>query len=129
EAWRQTLQDTYDWLTARGIAYLFVVPPDKHQVYPEEMPDSIRRNGHSRIDQLVHHLAAHTTVPVLDLRPALHEAKMQERVYHMTDTHWNDRGAYVGYARIMSALARDVPALAPVPRTMFEARAVRTDGL
>src|SRR5690606_33872186 len=83
EAWRQTLQDTYDWLTARGIAYLFVVPPDKHQVYPEEMPDSIRRNGHSRIDQLVHHLAAHTTVPVLDLRPALHEAKMQERVYHM----------------------------------------------
>src|SRR4029434_6512779 len=33
ELWRQTLQDINDWLGAQGIAYLFVISPDKHVIY------------------------------------------------------------------------------------------------
>jgi alginate O-acetyltransferase complex protein AlgJ len=129
ELWRHTLQDTSDWLRAQGMAYLFVIPPDKHVIYPEYMPDTIRRAAISRIDQLVSHLRQHSTVRVLDLRPALLAAKARERLYHRTDTHWNDRGAFVGYESIVEALTEEVPALRPPSRSAFEPRVVRSAGL
>jgi hypothetical protein len=129
EAWRRTLQATSDWLRARGIAYVFVMAPDKHQVYPEHMPSTIRRAAHSRMDQLARYLADHSTVRVLDLRPALTRAKSAERIYHLTDTHWNDAGAYTAYTRILSSLSESVPALRPRPRAMLAAHHVRRGGL
>ena len=129
EQWRRTLQDTTDWMRAHGIVYLFVIAPDKHQIYPEYMPATIRHAVPSRTDQLVAHLAAHSTVPVLDLRPALQQAKPSERLYHRTDTHWNDRGAYVAYAAILSSLADALPALRPVSLDAFDTRHLRRDGL
>lgn len=128
EQWRQTLQHTYDWLKARGIPYVFVIAPDKYAIYPEYLPTSMHRVGpESRTDQLVRHLARTTDVPVLDLRPSLLAAKSVERLYHLTDTHWNERGAYVGYAAILRALHRQ--GLAALPRTAFVARAVRAPGM
>jgi alginate O-acetyltransferase complex protein AlgJ len=129
ELWRRTLQDTSDWLDAQGIAYLFVISPDKHLVYPEFMPVAIRRATISRIDQLVTYLDQHSTVRVLDLRPALLQAKAQERIFHRTDTHWNDRGAFVGYQQILDALAPSVPGLTHTSRAHFEPRAVMSEGL
>jgi alginate O-acetyltransferase complex protein AlgJ len=129
DVWRRTLQDTSDWLRAQGTAYLFVISPDKHVVYPEFMPDTIRPTAVSRIDQLVEHLRRHSTVRVLDLRPALLAGKKHERIYHRTDTHWNDRGAFIGYQQIVRALATDVPGLRPLARELFEPRTVRSPGL
>jgi len=129
DQWRQTLQDTSDWLRAQGIAYLFVIAPDKHVIYNEYMPETIRRTASSRIDQLVSHLHQYSTVRVVDLRPALLAAKARERLYHRTDTHWNDRGAFVGYESIIDALTEEFPALRPLPRTAFEPRVVRSAGL
>ncbi len=128
EQWRLTLQHTYDWLKARGIPYVFVIAPDKYAIYPEYLPTSMRRVGlESRTDQLVRYLARTTDVPVLDLRPSLLAAKTVERLYHLTDTHWNDRGAYVAYNAILTALHQQ--SLAPLPRTTFVARAARTPGM
>jgi alginate O-acetyltransferase complex protein AlgJ len=129
ELWRHTLQDISDWLGAQGIAYLFVIAPDKHVIYPEYMPDTIRRAPISRIDQLVSHLRQHSTVRVLDLRPALFAAKPGERLYHRTDTHWNDRGAFVGYQSIVDALAEEFPSLRSASRSAFEPRVMRSAGL
>src|SRR5947208_9806557 len=38
EDWRETLVRTRTWLRARGIAHVFTMPPDKHVIYPEEIP-------------------------------------------------------------------------------------------
>ena len=128
EQWRRTLQHTYDWLKARGIPYVFVIAPDKYAIYPEYLPASMHRvRPQSRTDQLVCHLARTTDVPVLDLRPSLLAAKPVERLYHLTDTHWNERGAYVAYAAILGALHQQ--SLAPLPRTAFVARAAHTPGM
>jgi alginate O-acetyltransferase complex protein AlgJ len=128
EQWRRTLQHTYDWLKARGIPYVFVIAPDKYAIYPEYLPASMHRVGReSRTDQLVRHLARTTNVPVLDLRPSLLAAKPAERLYHLTDTHWNERGAYVAYAAVLRALHQQ--GLAPLPRTAFVARAAHTTGM
>jgi len=129
EQWRATLQHTRDWLAARGVAYLFVLTPDKHVIYPEYLPASMRRIGaESRTDQLVRYLRDHSTVPVLDLRPALFAAKARERLYHRTDTHWNPRGAYVGYRAIVHALGRDVVGL-PAPAEAFAATETVVPGM
>jgi hypothetical protein len=127
EVWRSTLQHTQDWMRARGIAYVFVVAPDKHEVYGEELPASLHRVGpETRTDSLVRYLRAQSTVPVLDLRPVLIAAKAGERLYHRTDTHWNDRGAYLAYAAIIRALG---VAGEPAPPASFDAPAVSVPGL
>jgi len=129
EVWRHTLQDISDWLRGQGIAYLFVIAPDKHVIYPEYMPHTIRRAAVSRIDQLVSDLRQHSTVRVLDLRPSLLASKSRERLYHRTDTHWNDRGAFVGYQSIVDALSEENPTLHSASHSAFEPRVVRSSGL
>jgi len=129
EVWRHTLQDISDWLRGQGIAYLFVIAPDKHVIYPEYMPHTIRRAAVSRIDQLVSDLRQHSTVRVLDLRPSLLASKSRERLYHRTDTHWNDRGAFVGYQSIVDALSEEISTLHSASHSAFEPRVVRSSGL
>ena len=42
EEWRATLVATRDWLRDRGVEFVFTVAPDKHVIYPEQMPASLR---------------------------------------------------------------------------------------
>ncbi|MBP7777618.1 MAG: hypothetical protein KA371_10850 [Acidobacteria bacterium] len=113
DEWGTTLQRTADWLAAQGIAYVFVLAPDKHTIYPEFLPLSMRLDADrvSRADQLVGMLRARTTVPVVDLRQTLVEAKAEGRTYHRTDTHWNDPGAAAAYRQIIAAVRAQVPAV------------------
>lgn len=106
EAWRKLLTGRRDWLRQRGIRYLFVVPPDKHRIYPEQLPDWLLASTRKpqRLDQLLSHMRAHSDVPILDLREALFDAKKLGQVYLRTDTHWNDRGAFAAYCRIAKEL-------------------------
>lgn len=129
EAWRTTLEHTQDWMEARGIAYVFVLAPDKHEVYSELLPPSVRRVGaETRSDALVRYLRDSSTVPVLDLRGALSAAKGRERVYHRTDTHWNDRGAFAASQALLRTLAPRLTAPAR-GRGAFASRAVVVPGL
>jgi hypothetical protein len=107
ERWRTTLEHTRDWMEAHGAAYVFVLAPDKHAIYPEQLPPSIQRVGSdTRTDALVNYLREQrSTVPVLDLRGPLMAAKAKERIYHRTDTHWNDRGAFAASQAIWHRLA------------------------
>jgi len=127
--WREAILRARDWLRARGIAYVFTIAPDKHVLYPEAMPDTIVRVGDvSRTDQLV--TAMQDTGLVVDARPALFEAKSRERLYQRTDTHWNDRGAFVAYQAIIGAVRARVPRTPPAwTRHDFDAQEARIPGL
>lgn len=120
--WRKILVDDRDWLRARGVEYVFTLAPDKHAIYPEYLPLSIHRlGGQSMMDQLTDYLRSHTDLVFVDLKTPLLAAKARERVYDRTDTHWNRRGAYVGYCAIMNAVASRVPGVEPPwPATDFE---------
>jgi len=112
ESWRQELETRRRWCAERGIAYLVVFAPSKHSIYPEEMPDVYTRLPQpSRLPQLVAYLTErHSPVDVLDLtRPLLDAKRDGTRLYQKTDTHWNDRGAWVGYAAIMADVRTNVP--------------------
>jgi len=120
QQWQRTLERARDWLASRGTRFLFVVAPDKQMIYPELMPASLHRlHDDYHADQFLAYMRAHSTVEVLDLRPALLEAKPHELLYHHYDTHWNDRGALIGYQQIASRLHRWFPAIEPLQRADF----------
>ena len=126
--WRTTILAERDWLRSRGTAFVFLMAPDKHVIYPEELPDEVTQAGPvSRTDQVLEALA--DSGITLDLRPVLLEAKRQERIYHRTDTHWNDRGALVAYQSIIDAVRRQAPLVPPPwPRSDFDAVTRHTRG-
>lgn len=130
-AWVRALDHTEQWLRSEGIAYVVVIAPDKHVIYPQHLPGGVvPRPGATRIDQVVAALRAETNVEVVDLRAPLRQATSTERLFHLTDTHWNDAGAYVAYESIVGTVASRVPGVEPAwPRERFSTQHHVTSGL
>lgn len=121
ETWRETLVKRQAFLSRRGIPFLFVIAPDKQMIYPEQMPDSLRRLRQDyRADQFAAFMKARAPeVRIVDLRASVISAKPGELLYHRYDTHWNDRGALAGYQAIVVALHEWFPAMRPLQRGDF----------
>ena len=122
-SWKSYLERRQRWLAARGIKYLFIVPPDKDSIYPEFLPTSV---GHAPeelpVDQLIRYLReTSSTVPVLSLRDAVLAGKAREQspLYYKQDGHWNTVGAYYGYDAVIGKLSGWFPTLHPRPRTDY----------
>jgi len=124
QSWQRLLEKRRDWLAARGIKYLFVIPPDKHSIYPENLPawliDSRPVGCRSKLDQLVDYMRKHSTVEVLDLRPALLAGKKTAPTYLQQDSHWNWYGGFIGCQEVIKALARQTPQLPPLQLEDFD---------
>ena len=120
-AWQERLERRQSWLAARGIPYLIVFAPLKSTIYPEYMPRAYNRIGAiSRLDQFLAHLKAHSKLTIVDLRGPIADEKTRHQVFYRTDTHWNVRGSYVGYSKIMEALTRWFPEIPSVPLSAFD---------
>ncbi|WP_224240218.1 alginate O-acetyltransferase AlgX-related protein [Hyalangium gracile] len=116
-AWRAVIQDWGAFLSARGIPLILVVAPNKPTVYPEYVPRWMTRVGpQSRLEQLYASLAEDKNIELLDIRPALADArKLGVPLYFRTDTHWNDLGAYVAFREIAGRLAKRFPGVSVPP--------------
>ncbi len=113
-SWKNILETKYRWLKQQGIPYVFVIVPDKYSIYPEYMPKHIRQVGkQTRLDQLMDYMKD-SEVPVLDLRPALLQAKQQGQLFYKTDTHWNDFGAAIAQYEIIRSMQKFYPNIDPV---------------
>jgi hypothetical protein len=120
EGYERILECRRDWLAQRGIRYLVVILPHKDTVYPEFMPKAYNKlNLRSRFDQLWDHMKTHSSVRIVDVREDMQRARTRELLYDLTDTHWNARGAYVGYVRIVEALSIWFPRMRVQPRSDF----------
>jgi hypothetical protein len=106
-----------NWLSNKGIEYVYVIAPNKHTIYFEKLPKYITKlNRESATDQLLRYLQKNTDVMVVDLRKTLLDEKNKHQVYFKTDTHWNHYGANVAQFKIMSKIKPLFPAekLTPV---------------
>lgn len=101
--WREVLEGRVSQSERMGAAWSCAIAPDKESVYPEYLPEKIvpvdRRPVHEFLD--VAHEAGTPVVYPLD---RLLEAKRRGEVYPKVDTHWNYRGAYIGYRTLCEAL-------------------------
>jgi len=118
--WQVLLEKRRDWLARRGIAYVFVVAPDKQTIYPEELPSWVKKvRPQTKLDQFFAYMRTNSTVPVLDQRDLLVQAKQICPTYYKTDVHWNFFGGFVAYQQLMQTLARQRPGLEPLPLAAF----------
>ncbi len=121
---RHTLEQRQQLLSEKGIHFMAVVAPNKMSVYPEHLPDHIRKfPGTTRLDQLSAYLRDHESLVFVDLRQALLTAKAEALLYHPKDTHWNDGGGLAAYQEICRRLRPWIPRIEPAQRNDF--RAVR----
>jgi hypothetical protein len=99
-AFRDYFQGIRAELEKRGIPFLLVVAPEKHSIYPENLPLYLSKKGISPADQI---LEPRSGFDILDLRSFLLEAKSRSKLplYYKTDSHWNEFGAYLAYRKIM----------------------------
>ena len=121
--WQVLLEKRRDWLARRGIAYVFVVTPDKESVYPEYLPDWMsgsKIRAESKLDQFVAYMRDHSTVPVLDQRGVVRDGKQICPTFFVTDVHWNLFGGFLGYQELMQAMDKLRPDLEkPLPLSSF----------
>lgn len=109
EAWRRRLERRRDIVRELGKEYLFLIAPNKMEIYPEYLPSKYtRRNGLTRSEQLVRHLREHSDVAALYLREALLQAKREDPpfpAYAKSGTHWNGYGAGLAQNAVAEWLA------------------------
>lgn len=107
ELLRSRLSALRDYLAARGIAFAFVIVPNKENVYPEFVPPRFRRvSSVSRADDLLARLRETPDLPIADPKPGLLAHKPERLVYYEYDSHWNRAGAYIGVQTVLAALGR-----------------------
>jgi hypothetical protein len=108
--WKEYLERRQAWLAKRNMRYIFFFAPDKQSIYPEFMPDRAAKvRAGTALDQLIAYLQKNCSVPVLDLRQPLREAKPLGQLYWKTDTHWMYLGAYAGYRELSEQLRSMFP--------------------
>jgi hypothetical protein len=121
EDWRRFLEAMRDWAKRRGATFVVTFVPEKQTIYSELMPDGLTRSRvASRQDQLIEYLKRRSDVRVVDLRPALMEAKAVNQIYYRTDTHWNELGVFAAYQTLLAELSKESDALRPMRESDFE---------
>lgn len=94
-----------DKMEGMGIEFVVMFPPNKENIYPEYMPDSIKVvNPENRLDLLVDYLRENTDLRIVYPKDALLAEKAVRPVYYHQDSHWNYLGAYVGTLELLNEL-------------------------
>jgi hypothetical protein len=100
-------------LNAEGIKFIFMIAPDKEEVYGSEyLPASytVADNEGCTI-QFINYMREHypevsIVYPLEELKAAKHEFAGVESLYYKTDTHWNLVGSYVGTRALMKEISK-----------------------
>lgn len=115
ELWKNVLERKRDWLSSQGIAYFFIVAPNKHSIYPEFLPKGVMQvSGTTPLDQIGQYLKSNSNVNFLDLRSVLISRKSEGQLYYLTDTHWTNLGAFFGYEAIANHIRTEYPNVKPL---------------
>ena len=90
------------YLKQQDIDFYIVFPPNKHNIYKEYLPFSLRQKD-TRLDRLNSYLTTNAGISIIDLRDVLRKNKKTD-LYLKTDTHWNQYGAFLGYDKVMEEI-------------------------
>lgn len=95
----QNQQAISDYYKSVGVNYILMLTPSKVSVYPEYLPMSVQTIKKTPVDIVAEYLRENTDIIVYSAKDALLEAKNSGagQLYHKTDTHWNEKGAYYTY--------------------------------
>lgn len=123
------------WFQQKGIQYYVVIPPDKHKIYPEYLPEHTANillsiNEFTHYEQLVKHMRSNSDSDFfIDVKtPLLRQKDDKYLVYYKTDSHWNRIGVFIAYQQIFNKISEDFPGLKPKKLTEFDIKTVEYSG-
>ncbi len=116
EKYRLNFERLQNHLRKLDIPFILVVGPDKHNIYPEFMPDRYTRLGNTRLKQVTDYLKLKSDFQILDLNEIFLDVKNSEKMplYYRTDSHWNSFGGLIAYREIMKKIAIFYPNIKPL---------------
>ncbi|SKA91348.1 SGNH hydrolase-like domain-containing protein, acetyltransferase AlgX [Paucidesulfovibrio gracilis DSM 16080] len=90
-----------------NVEFLFLLAPDKHGIYPEDLPGWLSPFQGVTSADLFMEGAAEAGLPTVDGRRILQREKSRFNalLYPNTDSHWSDLGAYLVYRAMMEQLS------------------------
>ena len=95
------LTETRNYLKELGVDFYVITVPNKEIIYAEHMPDTmVRVNEVSRGEQVADYIREKTDLVFIYPKQAFLDAKENHQVYYTTDTHWNQKGAFIGLQEI-----------------------------
>ncbi len=109
---KQKLESVYLWARKHHMKFYVFLVPDKERIYGEYYPDGYEKiNKAAKIEQIYEYMRQKSFVPIIYPGDALMAAKKDHLLYYKTGTHWNHRGAYVGYLELFKRIKKDFPSL------------------
>ena len=108
ELWNTVLTQRAAWCADNGAIFRELIIPEKHVVYADMLPRSIRLSKRRPVLQMLESIdpaiASRVLYPVAELAAA----RSRQPTYFRTDTHWCSFGAYVGYKAVVESLASEM---------------------
>ena len=105
------LKEVQDICASQGKTIVFVIWPNKEQVYPEYMPTYQIENPVKREPTFEKYVAEHSDVKFVYPVEELTMGKVLGDTYFPYDTHWNTWGSFIGTMSVYEALGYETPDL------------------
>ena len=70
----------------------------------------------NKLTELKNNLINEINFNIIDLTDTLLASKKEAQLYHKTDSHWNDIGAFIGYSKTI----KEISNFCDAPKTMAE---------
>lgn len=109
----KTLCISRDNLASEGCDFIIYIAPNKERIYADELPDYYGdpADEHAAL-QIYSYLKTHTDIKIVYPLTEMIDASQlytDEYVYHKTDTHWNEMGAYTGMLSLLETVGITMP--------------------
>jgi len=98
---------------------VYLIAPNPISIYKELIPEKYVYSENNLLKQFKR-VAESAGATVVDLTDVMMEHKNDEyKIFHKTDSHWTEYGAYLGYVELMNHIAKRFPDAAPRPLMDF----------
>ncbi len=96
----EEIKEKQEWCNQNGIAFIFMICPNKHTVYPEKYPLK-RPDGITRTEQLIKVMEEKGVNYLYPYSKLLeNKSKYSLPLYYKLDTHWNNLGTYIAFLEL-----------------------------
>lgn len=93
-----------------NISIALIIGPDKSTIYPEYLPEGLKPSPIRYVNFFIEKLRQIPNLIVYDPTYDLQKIKKIEGLlYWKTDTHWNDKGAFLAYSEFSKLLDLPIP--------------------
>ncbi|MET3196645.1 DHHW family protein [Gottfriedia sp. OAE603] len=107
-------------LSKKNIPVFYSIIPHKSVFFETELPTYLPSYGKESVKKLRDGLESVPSLHLIDVEKELRK-QPKEEIYFKTDHHWNTKGAFIGYQKIVSELNKTLPEIGdPISKDTFK---------